>query len=102
MNRTEHKLSYRGLELQKILSVYIRDPPHTAIRMYPKKPKQNLGADPPHPIHQYSSGNINTLHIHMHTCSKIFHESQNQKFHQSHRQIISYIAGETLLTLNRV
>ena len=38
----------------------------------------------------------------MHTYAEYLTESQNQKFHKSHRQIISYIAGKTLLTLSNV
>ena len=41
-------------------------------RVFPKEPecpRRNhityLGAGPPHPIHQYSSGNINTLRVHV-------------------------------------
>ena len=82
--------------------MYSRGPPHAAIRMSPKEPEQNLGASLPHLIHQYSVGNINTLHIQMHTYPESFTESHNQKFYKSYRQIISYIAGETLLTSNDV
>ena len=42
LNRIEHKLSYGGLEPQKIPSVYIRGPPYTAIRMSSKEPEQNV------------------------------------------------------------
>ena len=51
-------------------------------RMSPKELEQNLGTSPPHPIHEYSSGNINTLYVHMHTYPESFIESHIQEFHR--------------------
>ena len=47
---------------------------------------QNLGAGPPHPIHQYSSGNIDILHIHVHTYLESFFEHIVRAFRKSHNQ----------------
>ena len=70
--------------------------------MSPKKPEQNLDTDPPHLIYQYSSGNINTLHIYMHTYLNLSSNHIIKNFTNLYRQIIFYIAGETLLTSSDV
>ena len=78
-------------------------------KMSPKEPEQNVPEGTKTKFGPLAAtyiqnllSNINTLHIHMHIYPESFIESRNQKFHKSHRQIISYIAGETLLTSNDV
>ena len=51
-------------------------------RMSLEGPEQNLGTSLPHPIHQYTLGNINTQHIHMRTYAEFSIESHSQKFYK--------------------
>ena len=50
-------------------------------KMFLNEPDQNLDVGTPHAIHQYSSDNINTLHVYMHIYPESFIESHIQEFH---------------------